>query len=189
MTARVAGDATCPCLVCTWVAQLEVLLSSSPWRLEGATVVAHSTDVPEPSGQQLCRLHPEHGYKLHAEAIRGCTSLSDCTIILVMCAHSTGGGVLCMWDARVPALHARKLTREGCRGCPVLRGTCEHSDTRLPAGYAGFGDYFLRTQQAHTNTRPLPARGWTGGTCWCHALPSYPWTSRVTLEVTLGYIR
>ncbi len=32
MPARVAGDAACPCLVCTWVAQLEVLLSSSPSR-------------------------------------------------------------------------------------------------------------------------------------------------------------
>ncbi len=30
------------------------------------------TEVPEASGQQKCRTHPERCYKLQAEAIRGC---------------------------------------------------------------------------------------------------------------------
>ncbi len=29
------------------------------------------TDAPAPSGQRRCRIHPEHCYRLQAEAIRG----------------------------------------------------------------------------------------------------------------------
>ena len=28
-------------------------------------------DIPTPSGQQTCRIHPEHCYRLQAEAMRG----------------------------------------------------------------------------------------------------------------------
>jgi hypothetical protein len=30
------------------------------------------TDVPEPAGQQGCRMYPEHCYRLQADAMRGC---------------------------------------------------------------------------------------------------------------------
>ena len=49
-----------------------------------------------------------------------------------------------------------------------LEVTCEHPDARLPSEYAGFGENFLRTQQAHTNTRPTPALSWMGATCSRH---------------------
>ena len=49
-----------------------------------------------------------------------------------------------------------------------LEVTCEQPDARLPYEYAGFGENFLRTQQAHTNTRPTPASSWMGATCSRH---------------------
>ena len=47
----------------------------------------------------------------------------------------------------------------------MLRVACEHPDARLPSEYAGCGESVLRTQQAHTNTRPMPASGRMGATC------------------------
>ena len=52
-------------------------------------------------------------------------------------------------------------------------------DPGLPSKYAGIGESFLPTQQAHTNTRPTPAWCWMGATCSWHApRPPYSWTSR-----------
>jgi hypothetical protein len=52
-------------------------------------------------------------------------------------------------------------------------------DPGLPSKYAGIGESFLPTQQAHTNTRPTPAWCWMGTTCSWHApRPPYSWTSR-----------
>jgi hypothetical protein len=41
----------------------------------------------------------------------------------------------------------------------------EGSMRRLPSEYAGFDENFLRTQQAHANTRPMPASDRMGATC------------------------
>jgi hypothetical protein len=54
-----------------------------------------------------------------------------------------------------------------------LEVMCEHPDARLPSEYAGMGENFLRTQQAHTNTRPTPASSWMGATCSRHAPRSH----------------
>jgi hypothetical protein len=57
---------------------------------------------------------------------------------------------------------------------------CEPPDARLPSKYARCGENLMRTQQAHTNTRPMPASGWMGATCSRRAPRSQPyrWTSR-----------
>ncbi len=62
-----------------------------------------------------------------------------------------------------PAVASRPAEAALC-----LEVTCEHPDARLPSEYAGFGENFLRTQQAHTNTRPTPALSWMGATCSRH---------------------
>ena len=54
-----------------------------------------------------------------------------------------------------------------------LEVTCEHLDAHLPSEYAGFSENFLRTQQAHTNARPMPASSWMGATCSRHAPRSH----------------
>jgi hypothetical protein len=44
---------------------------------------------------------------------------------------------------------ASSKTQKAGRGHPALRVTCAHLDARLPSEYAGFGENFLRTPQAH----------------------------------------
>ena len=51
------------------------------------------TDVPAPSGQRTCRMHPEHCYKLHAEAIGGCNLDQIAAITVLAHAPATGGDV------------------------------------------------------------------------------------------------
>ena len=51
------------------------------------------TEVPAPSGQRRCRMHPEHCHKLHAEAIRGCNLDQIAAITMVAHTHASGGGV------------------------------------------------------------------------------------------------
>jgi hypothetical protein len=59
-----------------------------------STVLPRShTDVPSPSGQQTCTMHPEYYYKLHAEAVRGCHLDQIAAITMLAHAPATGGGV------------------------------------------------------------------------------------------------
>ena len=66
------------------------------------------------------------------------------------------------------------------RGYPVLRVTCEHLDARLPSEDAGFGENVLHTQQAHTNTLPMPALRLDGRdvVAPCSSLPPHRRSSR-----------
>ena len=70
LAARVAGHAHCPVLLRT------LHIGGSNWKSRStcdSTVLPRSdTDVPAPSGQRTCGMHPEHCRKLHAEAVRGC---------------------------------------------------------------------------------------------------------------------
>ncbi len=65
------------------------------------------------------------------------------------------------------------------RGYPVLRVTCEHLDARLPSEDAGECST-QHTQQARTNTLPMPALRLDGRdvVARCASLPPYRWTSR-----------
>ena len=129
------------------------------------------TDVPTPTGEQTCRIYPEHCYKLQAEAIRGLQPRSDRTITMVTHAHAAGGSVP---DSKPAAASGTRASRmHGIRnvqlaGSPAVASrpaeaarcfevACEHPDARLRSEYARCGENFLRTKQAHTNTRPMPA--------------------------------
>ena len=65
-----------------------------------------------------------------------------------------------------PAVASRPAEAARC-----FEVACEHPDARLPSEYARCGENLLRTQQAHTNTRPMPASGWMGATCSRRAHP------------------
>ena len=67
-----------------------------------------------------------------------------------------------------PAVASRPAEAALC-----LEVACEHPDARLPSEYAGFGENFLRTQQAHTNRRPTPALSWMGATRSRHETRSH----------------
>ena len=70
LAARVAGHAHCPVLLRTLHIGGTNLKSRATCDLR---VLPRSfTDVPAPSGQLTCSMHPEHCFKLRAEAIRGC---------------------------------------------------------------------------------------------------------------------
>ena len=69
LAARVAGHAHCPVLLCTLHISGSNLKSRAT--CDSAVLPRWPTDVLTPSGQQACRIRPEHCYKLQAEAIRG----------------------------------------------------------------------------------------------------------------------
>ena len=69
LAARVAGHAHCPVLLCTLHIGGANLKSRAT--CDSPVLPRWPTDIPAPSGQQACRIRPEHCYKLQAEAIRG----------------------------------------------------------------------------------------------------------------------
>ena len=88
---------------------------------------------------------------------------------------SRAHGVRNVQLAGSPAVASRPA--EAARCFEVAR---KHPDARLPSEYARCGENFLRTKQAHTNTRPMPASGWMGATCSRPGTRSHPYrfTSR-----------
>ncbi len=91
LATRVAGHAHCPVLPCTLHIGGANLKSRA---MRDSTVPPRShTDVPAPSGQRKCSIHPEHCCKLHAEAIRGCNLNQIAAITMLAHAPVTGGGV------------------------------------------------------------------------------------------------
>jgi hypothetical protein len=64
-----------------------------------STVLPRShTDVPAPSGQPTCGMHPEHCHTLHAEAIRGCNLVQVAAITMVTHERATGAGFPDAWQ-------------------------------------------------------------------------------------------
>jgi hypothetical protein len=51
------------------------------------------TDVPAPSGQRTCSMHPNHCYEVHAGAVRGCNLDQIAAITMLTHASATGAGV------------------------------------------------------------------------------------------------
>ena len=91
LAARVAGHAHCPVLLRTLHIGGANLKSRATW---DSTVLQRSpTDVPSPSGQRTCTMHPEHCHKLHAEAIRGCNLDQIAANTMVAHARACGVGV------------------------------------------------------------------------------------------------
>ena len=91
LAARVAGHAHCPVLLRTLHIGAANLKSRATC---DSTVPPRShTDVPAPSGQRRCSIHPEHCCKLHADAVRGCNLDQIAAITMLARAPATGGGV------------------------------------------------------------------------------------------------
>jgi hypothetical protein len=168
LAARVAGHAHCPVLPCTLHIGGANLKSRATC---DSTVPPRShTDVPAPSGQRRCSIHPVHCCKLHADAVRGCnlSDRSDYHVSARTChrrrrfrrkpAAACGTrasrmlGIRSMSLAGSPAVASRPAEAARC-----FEVACEHPDARLRSEYARCGENFLRTKQAHTNTRPMPA--------------------------------
>jgi hypothetical protein len=91
LAARVAGQAHCPVLLCTLHIGGANLKSRAT--CDSAVLPRSPTDVRTPSGQRRCRIHPEHCYRLHAEAIRGCNLDQIAAITMLAHVPATGGGV------------------------------------------------------------------------------------------------
>ena len=78
----------CPVLLCTLHIGGANLKSSAT--CDSTLLPRSPTDVPAPSGQRRCRVHPNHGHKLQADAIWGLlTSFRS----VVTHSRATGGGV------------------------------------------------------------------------------------------------
>ena len=144
-------------------------------------------DVPSPCGQRRRRIHPQHCCKLQAAVIRGLQPRSDRSEYhgsAHTChrrrrsrrkpAAASGTRASRMHDIRnvqlagSPAVASRPAEAARC-----FEVACEHLDARLRSEYARCGENFLRTKQAHTNTRPMPASGRMGATCSRRAHPSH----------------
>ena len=61
-------------------------------------------------------------------------------------------GIRSVQLAGSPAVASRPAEAARC-----FEVACEHPDARLRSEHARCGENFLRTKQAHTNTRPMPA--------------------------------
>ncbi len=92
LAARVAGHAHCPVLL---LRTLHIGAANLKSRATcDSTVPPRShTDVPAPSGQRRCSIHPVHCCKLQAEAIRGCNLDQIAAITMLAHTPATGGGV------------------------------------------------------------------------------------------------
>ena len=121
------------------------------------------TDVPAPSGQRRCRVHPNHGHKLQADAIWGLlTSFRS----VVTHSRATGGGVpdaslllpaggvhhACMAHGTC-RLQARQPSRVGRQRPPCAWKSPASTRTRV---YHPNMPDLARTFCAHS--RPIPIR-------------------------------
>ena len=159
----------CPVLLCTLHIGGANLKSRAT--CDSPVLPRSPTDVPSPCGQRGCRIHPEHCCKLQAAVIRGLQPRSDRS-------DYNGSAHTCQRRRRsrrkpAAASGTRASRMHGIRnvqlaGSPAVASrpaeaarcfevACEHLDARLRSEYARCGENFLRTQQAHTNTRPMQA--------------------------------
>ncbi len=91
LAARVSRSA-CPCPVLLRTLHIgDANLKSRATRNSTVPPRSH-TDVPAPSGQRNCSIHPEHFCKLHAEAVQGCNLNQIAAITMLAHAPATGGG-------------------------------------------------------------------------------------------------
>ena len=159
----------CPVLLCTLHIGGANLKSRAT--CDSPVLPRSPTDVPSPCGQRRCRIHPEHCCKLQAAVIRGLQPRSDRSDYHVSArtchrrrrfrrkpAAACGTrasrmlGIRSMSLAGSPAVASRPAEAARC-----FEVACEHPDARLRSEYARCGENFLRTKQAPTNTRPMPA--------------------------------
>ena len=145
------------------------------------------TDVPAPSGQRRCRIHPEHCCKLHTEAIRGLQPRSDrndCDGDARTCHRRRRSrrkpAAAC--GTRASRMHSTRNVRlagspaVASRPAEAARCLEPRASTRTRVyhpQYARCSESVLRTQQGHTKTRPMPGSSWMGATCSRHAPRSH----------------
>ena len=151
----------CPVLLCTLHIGGANLKSRAT--CDSTMLPRSPTDVPAPSGQRRCRVHPNHCHKLQAEAIWWLlTSFRS----VVAHAHASGGGVT---DASL------LLPAGGVHPVCMTYGTCSlqaHQPSRIgrqrpPSAWKSHASN--RTRVYHTNmpdlartfcahSRPIPIR-------------------------------
>ena len=170
LAARAAGHAHCPVLLRTLHIGGANLKSRAT--CDSPVLPRSFTDVPAPSGQRRCRIHPEHCCKLHTtKAIRGLqprSDRSDCDDDARTRhrrrrsrrkpAAACGTRASRMHSARSmrlagsPAVASRPAEAARClEPCASTRTRVYHPQ------YARCSESVLPTKQAHTNTRPMPA--------------------------------
>ena len=145
------------------------------------------TDDPTPSRQLTCRICPDNSYSLQAEAIRGLQPRSDRSEYHGSARTGHRRRRFRRMPAAASGTRASRMHRIGSvrlAGSPAVasrpaeaaRCLESRASTRTRVyhpQYAGCGENLLRTQQAHTNTRPMPASGWMGATCSRRATRSH----------------
>jgi hypothetical protein len=169
LAARVAGHAHCHVLPCT------LHIGGANWTsratCDSPVPPRSPADVPSPCGQRRCRIHPQHCCKLQAAVIRGLQPRSDRSdhhgdartrhrrrrsrrkpAAASGSRASRMHGIRNVRLAGSPAVASRPAEAARC-----FEVACEHPDARLRSEYARCGESLLRTQQVHTNTRPMPA--------------------------------
>ena len=128
-------------------------------------------DVPSPCAQRRCRIHPQHCCKLQAAVIRGLQPRSnrrDYHVSAHTCHRRRRSGPKPAAASGTRASRMHGIRNVQLAGSPAVASrpaeaarcfevACEHPDARLRSEYARCGENLLRTKQAHTNTRPMPA--------------------------------
>jgi hypothetical protein len=169
LAARVAGQAHCPVLPCI------LHIGGADWKSHATSdspVLPRSpTDDPTPSGQLTCRICPDNSYRLQAEAIRGLQPRSDRSEYHGSARTGHQRRRFRRMPAAASGTRASRMHRIGSvqlAGSPAVanrpaeaaRCLESRASTRTRVyhpQYARCGESALRTQQAHTNTRPMPA--------------------------------
>ena len=177
LAARVAGHAHCPVLLRTLHIGGANLKSRAT--CDSPVPPRSPTDVPSPCGQLTCRICPDNSCNLQAEAIRGLQPRSDRSEyhgsartghrrrrFRRMPAAASGTRASRMHHigsvrlAGSPAVASRPAEAARC-----LESRASTRTRVYHPQYAGCGENLKRTQQAHTNTRPMPASYGMGATC------------------------
>ena len=136
--------------------------------LASATAVAH--DVPLPCGQRRRRTYPDNSYRLQADAIRGPTSLGSQRSPWDACTGqrrrrsrrkptaASGTRPSRMHDIRSTSLAGSPaVANRPAEAARCLESRASPRTRVYHPQYARCGENLRRTQQAHTNTRPMPA--------------------------------
>jgi hypothetical protein len=169
LAARVAGQAHCPVLLCI------LHIGGANWKshatCDSPVLPRSPTDDPTPCGQRRRRIRPDNSYKLQAEAIRGLQPRSDRSDYHVSprtChrrrrsrgKHAAACGTRATRMHRIRSVQLAGSPAVANRPAEAARCLESRASSRTRVyhpKYAGCSESVLRTQQAHTNTRPMPA--------------------------------
>jgi hypothetical protein len=120
------------------------------------------TDVPEPAGQQGCRMYPEHCYRLQADAMRGCDldQIARCANGAARSRHwrrlsgaQAAAAASQPHHMRIARIDPRLAGSPAGANRPAEAALCPESRARISwrhPKYAGFGDSVRCAQQVNS---------------------------------------